>query len=109
MNKELENIGPGRPRGSLNRRTELAIELVSKSKKDPLETLCHIINWELEEIGFTEEEIKSFDPRTRLELIKDAAKEVMPYVYSKLKTTEIKIDEETKKGLTLAYANPKHT
>lgn len=108
MTKEVENSTfIGRPKGSLNKRTERAIELISKSRLDPLEFDLAILNWDMKAIGLSEEEGKEIDVRTQIEMRQAASDSVKPYAYPKLKATEIKLDEDTQKGLKLAYADPR--
>ena len=42
-----------------------------------------------------------------LQLAGDQLKNLFPYKFPKRKTVEVKVDEEDKKGLVLAYADPK--
>ena len=108
MEKGQTNNPNGRPKGSLNKRTEKAIELVSQSKLDPVEFDIAVLNWDLKSLNISEEEGKEIDIRTQIEMRQKASDSLKPICYPKLKATEIKLDEETKKGLTLAYANPKN-
>ena len=99
----------GRPKGALNKRTDRAIELVSKSGLDPLEFDLVVLNWDLKKLNISEEEAKEIDVRTQIEMRQKASDSIKPHCYPKLKATEISFDDETKKGLVLAYANPKQS
>ena len=109
MEKGQTNNPNGRPKNALNKRTEVAIELISKSKMSPLELDLAVMNWDLEKLNISDEQAKEIDTRTQIELRLKASDSVKPYGFPKLKATEITIDEETKKALTLAYANPKQS
>lgn len=106
MEKGHTNNPNGRPKGSLNKRTEKAIELVSKSKLDPLEFDIAVLNWDLDALNISEEQAKEIDVRTQLELRQKASDSIKPVCYPKLKATELKLDEETRRSLTLKYKRP---
>lgn len=106
MDKDGNKTG-GREKGKLNKRSEIAIELIEQSKLGPLDYDLAILNWDLEKLGITEAQAADIDTRTQLELRQKASDSLKPHAYPKLKAMEISIDEESKKGLALAYPNPK--
>lgn len=104
MEKGHTNNPNGRPKGSLNKRTERAIELIEKSKMDPLEFDLAILNWDMKAIGLSEEEGKEIDIRTQIEMRQRSSDSIKPFVYPKLKATEIKVDtDNTVQVVQLAY------
>lgn len=103
------NNNAGRPKGSLNKRTELVIELIEQSELSPIDFDLALLNWDLEALGLNQAQIEEIDTRTQLELRQKASDSLKPHAYPKLKATEIKLDEETKKGFKLAYADPRTT
>lgn len=96
----------GRPKGALNKRTEKVVELIEQSKLDPIEFDVAVLNWDLEKLNLTEAQIADIDTRTQLEMRQHASDSLKPYAYPKLRAVEISLDEESSRGLTLAYANP---
>ncbi len=108
--------GPGRPKGSHNKKTEWLFELCEKHDFDPIETLIYYANgdwkalkYEKEMIikaGFqgamTEEFVISPDSR------RQAAQFLVSYMYPKRKAIEHSIDEGSKNnGFAFQYIPPK--
>lgn len=109
MADKFGNKTGGRVKGKLNERTEKVVELIDQSKLSPIDFDLAVLNWDLEKLGLTEEQIKEIDIRTQLEMRQRASDSLKPHGYPKLKAVEVSIDEESRKGLTLAYANPKQS
>lgn len=66
----------GRPRGSVNRRSQIARDIVERLNVDPLEALLRIIK----------------NRRLPIELRLDAAKAATPFVHARLSTTQVFAD-----------------
>ena len=71
--------GSGQKKTSTHRLTELALDIVSKSKQHPLEYLLDVMA----------------DENNSTKLRADAAQACMPYCMSRLSTTEININRES--------------
>jgi len=97
----------GRDKGARNSRTEKVIELIEQSELSPIEFDLAVLNWDLEKLGISKAQEEGIDTRTQLEMRQNASKNLKPYAYPTLKSTEIKMDDDSRKALTLAYANPK--
>jgi|DEB19_MinimDraft_2_1074335.scaffolds.fasta_scaffold151950_2 hypothetical protein len=83
--------GSGMKSGQVTAKNILAREFLS-GERCPLKNAVRIL-----------EESAELNDKERL----DGWIKLVEYVASKLKSTEIKMDDDSKKALTLAYANPK--
>ena len=109
----------GRDKGTRNKETQWAINLAREQKMHPFEVLLKFANRDHVALGLPEYTYKVFgkgeDATTQEELTispelqEKAAKDACDFIMSKIKAVEISTDDETKKALTLAYANPKHS
>lgn len=79
--------GSGRPKGSLNKRTYLAEEVLSKYDFDPLEFLLMVAANDREAIGLAEDEIIRLSDRVA------AAKEVSKYLYAAKQSVALSNDD----------------
>lgn len=75
MEKGITNNPNGRPAGTLNKRSLAALQIAEENKVCPVTFLCDIINNKFPEA--------SFDHKLT------AAKELMPYLFPKLKQMEL--------------------
>lgn len=103
MEKGTTNNPNGRPKGSLNKRTELVIEIIEQSRLSPIDFDLAVLNWDLGILGLSEEQIKEIDTRTQLELRQKASDALKPHAYPKLKATEISIDKDSGNIIQLNY------
>lgn len=87
---------PGRPKGSKNKRTRQAEEIMSCFRLDPLEMLMMVVNYDWKGLGyecetrtaFTAAGIEFEEPVISLSDRVSAAKEAVKYRYSALKSIE---------------------
>lgn len=75
----------GRAKGTLNRDTRKAVEIIEREKCDPIEFLCWVVNANIEKLKDAPD----------LEQRITAAKELASYVYPKRKAVEHSVSDET--------------
>lgn len=103
----------GRAVGSINKNRQALHDKAKELGVDPFEILLLFAKGDHERLGLKEYTYKTFGENTVEELTispelrQKSAKDACEYLHAKLKSVEHSIDDETKKGLTLAYANPK--
>lgn len=82
--------------GQKIKRSEESAGIINKRGMDPREFMAIVLNWDLAEIGLTEEQIKEIDVRTQIEIRCNMARELAPYVAPRLKAIEHSIDPQDK-------------
>jgi hypothetical protein len=105
----------GREKGSVNKNRQALFDKARELGVDPFSILLLFAKGDFEALGYKEYQYKTFGENTVEELTispelrQKSAKDACEYLYPKLKSVEHSVDDETKKGLTLAYPNPKQS
>jgi hypothetical protein len=106
----------GRAKGSTNKNRQVLFDKAKELGVDPFEILLLFAKGDYDSLGYDKYQSKAgpngevFEVLTiSPELRQKSARDACEYLFPKLKSVEFSTDEETKKSLTLAYANPKHS
>jgi uncharacterized membrane-anchored protein len=105
----------GRPKGSVNRKTQELFDTCDRLGIDPFEGLLLFAKGDYEALGYEKMTMKgtgeyaSWELTISPELRAKCLEKACEYLYAKKKSVAVEVDDETKKGLTLAYANPKQS
>ena len=105
----------GRVKGSMNKNRQVLHEKAEELGVDPFVILLLFAKGDFAALGYDKYQFKQIGENTIEELTispelrQKSAKDACEYLHSKLKSVEHSTDDETKKALTLAYANPKHS
>ncbi|HEY9705671.1 MAG TPA: hypothetical protein V6C58_24745 [Allocoleopsis sp.] len=101
----------GRQKGTPNKKTEYAFEVLKKHNFCPIEYLVYVAKNDWKALGFESEmrEKQGYQGITYLEynipieLRVDAAKDLMPYLYPKRRAIEISNPDDKKLEFSLSY------
>lgn len=109
----------GRAVGSKNKNRQALFDKAEELGVDPFEVLLLFAKGDFASLGYEERQFKTYgsgedsytiDELTiSPELRAKCAEKACEYLHPKLKSVEHSVDDETKKGITLAYAHPKHS
>lgn len=96
--------GSGRKKGTPNKRTQELIELAEQCDADPFMFLIHVMKGDAKALGIGSNSDVEYDddgnekliPKIDFETRMEAAKELMPYLYAKRKSVELKMDDVTR-------------
>ena len=117
-NKESNNIKTssqnksGRPKGSLNKKSEHIFELCEKNNFDPVERLIYFAMGDWKKLGLDSKYIEKQgyqgvivqELSVSIEIMKDATKDLMSFMYPKRKAVELSGDQATSQPIVLAYS-----